>query len=155
MTSKALLVGIDDYAGHPLTSAVHDALAFKSSLIALGVAAEADITLLVSPQQKPGDLLPDSASIIDWLYHSVYMNGDELDRFIFFFAGHGLLAHLNSAQTRTRTALLPCDVEDLSKDGRRLIDFTELMDVLQLTGPQEQIYVVDACRDMPYEHPPD
>ena len=47
-----------------------------------------------------------------------------MERFIFFYAGHGILAFSNSAQTYTRTALVPADVDDLKRDGRLLIDFT-------------------------------
>ncbi|MDQ6941607.1 MAG: caspase family protein, partial [Candidatus Eremiobacteraeota bacterium] len=47
---RALIVGIDDYETQKLTSAVNDAVAFRSALIDLGLVAPADITFLTSPQ---------------------------------------------------------------------------------------------------------
>ena len=152
--AKALLIGIDGYKLNPLTSAVNDALAFQKQLLDLGLVAPADVTLFTSPPQ-PGGAAADSKPITDWLYDNIYTRGDALDRFIFYYSGHGILAFSNAAQTRSRTALVPGDVVDLKRDGRLLIDFTELTDVLALTGPQEQLYFIDACRDMPYEQQPD
>ena len=37
MTAQAVIIGIDDYANEPLTSAVSDALAFRQALIDLGL----------------------------------------------------------------------------------------------------------------------
>lgn len=151
---KALVIGIDEYKQSPLSSAVHDALAFQKQLVDLGLVATADIALFTSPAQ-PGGAAANSKAISDWLYENIYLRGDTVERFIFFYAGHGILAFSNSAQTYTRTALVPADVDDLKRDGRLLIDFTELLEVLSQTGPEEQLYFVDACRDMPYEQQPD
>jgi hypothetical protein len=152
---KALVIGIDDYKGeNALSSAVNDALAFRDRIVALGLVAAGDVALFTAPQQADG-CLAHSKPITDWLYDNIYMGGDNVDRFLFFYAGHGILAYSDAAHTRTRTALVPADVADLKRDGRQLIDFAELMDVLALTGPQEQLYFIDACRDMPYEQQPD
>lgn len=130
MKTAALVIGIDDYKGRPLTSAVNDAMAFRSALLEHALVPEADIRLLTSPVISKA-LAATSENLRDSLY-TYYANGAGLDRFYFYFAGHGLLAYSNSANTRTRTALLPCDVEDLDKDGSLLLDFTELMDVLSV-----------------------
>ncbi|HEY1337676.1 MAG TPA: caspase family protein [Bryobacteraceae bacterium] len=152
---KALVIGIDDYKGeNALSSAVNDALAFRDKVVGRKLVAAADVSLFTAPQQ-PGGALAHSKPITDWLYDNIYMGGDNVDRFLFFYAGHGILAYSDAAHTRTRTALVPADVVDLKRDGRQLIDLTELMDVLSLTGPQEQLYFIDACRDMPYEQQPD
>jgi hypothetical protein len=152
METAAVVIGIDDYKGRPLTSGVNDALAFRKALIEHGLVSEGKIKLLTSPL-VPDAVLATSRNIRDILY-GYYKNGEGCDRFYFHFAGHGLLAYFNSAKTRTRTLLLPCDIEDLDKDGALVIDFTELMDVLSLAGPKEQFYFVDACRDMDYERQP-
>ena len=128
MNRVAVIIGIDDYAGRPLTSAVNDALAFRKCLIDHRLVAEDKIDLLTSPPHNQNALPATAKNIRDVLY-KYYVNGSDLDRFYFHFAGHGLLAYSNSAKTRMRTALLPSDVQDLDKDGALLIDFTELMDV--------------------------
>ncbi len=146
MTTAAVIVGIDDYRLEPLTSAVRDAVAFRDVLIELKLAPAANIRLLTSQQATSRGILR--------ALQEFYKNGDSVDQFFFFFAGHGILAYSNTAHTRTRTALVPVDVEDLEADGKLLIDFDELYQTLAQTGPQEQLFFLDACRDVPYEKQP-
>jgi len=57
MTAKALVIGIDEYKGRPLTSAVNDALAFRATLINLGLVPEAGITMLRrGPRPSPAKI---------------------------------------------------------------------------------------------------
>ncbi|MBV9743165.1 MAG: caspase family protein [Acidobacteriia bacterium] len=151
---KALIIGIDDYKQNPLSSAVNDAVAFRDEIITSGIAKDTEIELFTSPPQA-GSTPANSKAITDWLYENVYIQGDRLQRFIFYYAGHGILAYSDAAHTHARTALVPSDVEDLKRDGKLLIDFNGLLDTLSLTGPDEQLYFIDACRDMPYEQQPD
>lgn len=153
MPSRAIIVGIDGYAERPLSSAVNDALAFRRKLLELKLVAEGDVQLFTWPLGE-GAQPAKSGEIVDALY-DVYTAGDGIDRFFFYYAGHGLLAYTDAARSSVHTALMPADVADLKRHGRLLIDFSDLLDRMSLAGPPEQLYFVDACRDLPYEHHPD
>ena len=49
MSAIAVVVGVDAYADQPLTSAVHDALAFRDELVSLGLVQPTDVRLLTAP----------------------------------------------------------------------------------------------------------
>jgi hypothetical protein len=149
MAARALVVGIDAYSFQPLTSAVNDARAFANTLLELGLVTQAELTLLTAPGTGA------TFDQVHKVLREVYRSGNQLDRFYFYFAGHGLLAYADAAKTQARTALVAQDVDALEDDGRKLIDFDELRDKLQLTGPKEQFYFIDACRDLGYEKHPD
>ena len=149
MNSKAIVVGVDAYAVKPLTSAVSDAQEVGKALLRHGLLLPHEVILLTSPATGPNRPAT-YQEIWDALY-DVYLNGDALDRFFFFFAGHGISAYVDAAQTTTHTALLPVDVGDLKRDGRVLIDLHELRDLLEMAGPKEQYFLIDACRDLPYD----
>jgi len=155
---RCLLVGIDDYAFKPLSSAVNDALAVEAKLRALGLFAEAEIDLLLSP--RDGTAVPararpaTSVAILDYL-EALYRASKRLDRFLFYFAGHGISARRDPAHTKLCAALIPADVRAIGSDGRRLIDFDDLRARFRMRGPLEQFYIVDACRDLGWERNPD
>jgi hypothetical protein len=151
--TRAIIVGIDDYAGQPLTAAVNDACEFHDTILACRLAGESDIVLLTSPRRAEATGEATHQNIINALY-AAYTSGDAFERLLFHFSGHGLLAFSNAQQNRTRTALVAREVEELDRDGRYLIDFTELLDVMEAAGPREQFYFVDACRDMSYSRQP-
>jgi uncharacterized caspase-like protein len=151
--AAAVIVGIDAYQNEPLTSAVRDALAFRKALIDFDLTPAEEIRLLTSPKVTEALGEADSNSILRAL-QDFYFRGDEINGFFFYFAGHGILAYSNAAKTLARTALIPVDVRDLRADGKLLIDFDELRQILEQTGPEEQLYFLDACRDMPYERHP-
>jgi hypothetical protein len=153
MQTAAVVVGIDKYSKNRLTSAVNDALAFKDALLQHKIVATPQDVILLRTDPQPGDLEPTRDNIIDTLY-SFYQNGDQLGRLIFFFAGHAILTFSDAARARTRTVLLPVDVHDLDAHGNRLIDLNEVLDFMRRSGPQEQIFIIDACRDMPWEKHP-
>lgn len=152
MQTAAIIVGIDNYATKPLTSAVNDAYAFRDALIARQIVNDLrNITLLTTAQ--PPDKQPTRDNIVDEL-HNFFRNGDPLGRLIFFFAGHGILTFSDAARGRTRTVLIPTDVRDLDSQGNRLIDLNEVLDFMRRAGPQEQIFIVDACRDLAWDKHP-
>lgn len=153
MQTAAVVVGIDRYSRNRLTSAVNDALAFKDALLLHKIVATPREVILLRTDPQPGDLEPTRDNIIDTLY-SFYQNGDQLQRLIFFFAGHAILTFSDAARARTRTVLVPVDVHDLDAHGNRLIDLNEVLDFMRRSGPQEQIFIIDACRDMPWERHP-
>jgi hypothetical protein len=153
VSSAALVIGVDAYSDDvgPLTSAVNDARRFGETLVETGMVEEDDVTLLVGEPGSPD--AADSASIKKALLR-VYRNGSDIDRFFFYFAGHGLLAFRDGAQTEPISVLLPIDVATLSDDGDKMLVFDEVLSYLRLAGPKEQLYFLDACRNLPYEKQP-
>lgn len=153
-TTRAIVVGVDDYAFLPLSSAVNDAVAVRDALIEAGLVAAAGVTLFAAPapgQAAPaGSLRPRRQAILDAL--EPYYAGDLLaDRLIVYFAGHGMTA---SPDGRVRESLvLPVDVASPT-DGRNMICLDELLDLFEERGPLQQLWLVDACRDMPYQKRP-
>ncbi len=153
MNSAAVVIGIDDYATKPLTTSVRDALAFRQSLIDLHLVPQAKIHLLTSPQGPDANGSANSQEIIKAIDY-FYRDGSNIERFFFYFAGHGILAYSNAAHNRVRTVVIPADVVDIDRNGKLLIDFDELVELYSQTGPQQQMFFIDACRDMPYDKLP-
>jgi hypothetical protein len=155
VTSAAVIVGIDNYAAQPLTSAVRDAEAMRDSLVGLGLVQPADVVLLTAPDPPvAGAELPTRKAILNALL-PFYTGARAVDRLFFAYAGHGLLAFSDAARALARTALLPVDVKDINSDGDLLIDFDSVLDRFRLAGPKEQFFFIDACRDLAYEEHPD
>jgi hypothetical protein len=156
----AIIIGIDGYAFAPLTSAVNDAVALRDELTAPGpggtppLVAAADVTLLASPgpgqPAPPGSRPATRRAILDAL-KAHYESPAARRRLIFYFAGHGMSA---SRDGRVREALLlAADVESPT-DGEHMICLDDLLALFAERGPLEQLWLVDACRDMPYERRP-
>jgi len=150
VSAAALVIGIDEYATHPLSSAANDARAFKSALIDLGLVDKKNIFLMTAPVQDSQEL-PNRLNITKKLYE-YYATGEVIDRFYFFFAGHGMSAF--GSDSRLCTALIPKDLTDLKTEGHLLINFHEIRDRLSQAGPKEQFYFIDACRDLNYDFQP-
>jgi hypothetical protein len=106
-SAYAVIIGVDDYAIGPLTSAVRDAVPFRSALLELKLVQENEVTLLTSPAQPGGG--PADRATINAVTREVYDRGVRLDRFYFFFAGHGLTAWTDAARSVAETALVPSD----------------------------------------------
>ena len=153
MTSAALIVGIDAYKTQPLTSAVRDAESFRDVLIELGLVAEQDIRLLRAPAVDQAEL-PTRRRILDELL-PFYTRKKIVDRLFVHYAGHGLLAFSDAARSLPRTALVPVDVDDLDENGDLLIDLDSVLSRLRFSGPDEQFFFIDACRNLAYEEHPD
>jgi hypothetical protein len=152
--ARALIIGLDGYAGESaLTSAVRDAVQFRECLIERKLIEAQDAELLTLPVIA-GASPATSRAIRDRLYH-YYANGDQIDRFFFFFAGHGILANANASHTRTQTILVPTECEDFRRDAAYLWPFEELRETMERCGPREQFYIIDACRDLVEDRNPD
>ncbi len=139
----------------PLTSAVNDVDHVHAALRALDLVAEAGIVRLVSPA-PPGGLAATRRNIsaaLFALYDDDAASG--IERLYFFFAGHGIAAFSGATRGEARTALLPVDVESLDLDGNLLLDFDDLRARMRFRGPKDQLYFLDACRDLPYTRQPD
>lgn len=153
MYSAAVVVGVDDYEERPLSSAVNDAIKFRDTITALGIVGVEDIRLFTAPER--GDsVLATKKNIKDCLWR-FYSGTERADRLFFYFAGHGMTVYDDPARSLTRTVIVPCDVRNLERDGDSLIGVDELVDRFNRTGPSEQYYFIDACRDLPYERHPD
>lgn len=158
--TRAIVVGVDGYAFSPLASAVNDAVAICAALTQpvagelRGLVATTDLTLLASPaggQAAPPGSLPATRDAILGALEALYNDTETADRLIFYFAGHGLSA---SRDGRVRESLIvPVDVSS-STDGRNMICLDDLLALFAERGPLQQLWIVDACRDMPYEKRP-
>jgi hypothetical protein len=151
--SAAIIVGIDAYVTQPLTSAVNDARLFAETLVDLGLVGSSDIRMLTAPSDNEDDL-PTRKGILDAL-RPYYTGEESVDRLFVYYAGHGLLTFADAARALPRTALLPVDVRDLADDGAILIDLDSVLARLRFSGPAEQFFFIDACRDLDYEDSPD
>jgi len=152
--TRALIIGLDGYAQEAaLTSAIRDATQFRDALIQRKLVDARDVELLTLPVTT-GASPATAKAIRDRLYH-YYANGDQIDRFYFFYAGHGILANANASRTRTHTVLVPTECEDFRRDAAYLWPFDELRETLERCGPREQFYIIDACRDLVEGRNPD
>lgn len=152
---RAILIGVDGYTFKPLTSAVNDAIAMRDALVSRTstlepIFDEKDVVLLVTPQTG-GSPIPSAVqatrdNIVTEL-RAQYECEDPISFLFVYFAGHGLTA---SPDGRVReTIILPSDVTE-PEDGRNMISLTELLSLFSERGPRQQVWIVDACRDMPY-----
>ncbi len=151
-TSAAIIIGIDAYAARSLTSAVNDARLFAKTLVDLDLVG-ADIRMLTAPADNDGDL-PTRKGILDAL-RPYYTGEKSVDRLFVYYAGHGLLAFSDAGRTLPRTVLVPVDVRHLATDGDTLIDLDSVLARLRFSGPAEQFFFIDACRDLGYDDYPD
>jgi hypothetical protein len=152
MSAIAVIIGIDDYASKPLTTAVRDAMAFRDALLALNLVDATGVVLLTSPQQGNSEIASRGAIVA--ALKDVYDRGGGLDRFFFYFAGHGLSAWTSASRSSSSTALIPREVEDLGTDANLLLNFEDLRSRMERAGPTEQYFFVDACRDLVFGERP-
>ena len=117
------------------------------------VSAE-DVLLFATPgaaEPAPAGSQPATRDAILAALREHYVATDPTQRLLFYFAGHGLTASRNG---RTRESLiLPSDVASPT-DGRNMICLDDLFDLFAERGPLQQLWIVDACRDMPNERQP-
>jgi Caspase domain len=157
---RAILIGVDGYSFQPLTSAVNDVVAVRAALIgdasgnAPPIVADADITTLATPASgatTPPGSGPATRDAIVRAFRAHYDAADPIDFLLVYFAGHGLSASPHGGPRET--VILPSDVSG-PEDGRNMISVTELIGLFAERGPLEQLWIIDACRDMPYEKRP-
>jgi len=156
---RCLIVGIDNYAFNRLSSAVNDALKIREKLIALRLFEEDEIDLFASPRTDslvpmPPKTQPATCDMILGYFKELYRDKHPLDRFLFYFAGHGISAWSDPAQAKLCNVILPSDVVSVADDGRRMIDLDDLRAHFKMRGPVEQFYVIDACRDLGWDKNP-
>lgn len=146
----AIVVGIDAYQFNPLTSAVLDAVAMRDALQTHGLIDDA--VLLTSPVRA--DSREASRKNILAALRRVHEGKAGTDRMFFVFAGHGISTFTDPAHSKMTTALATSDVIDPEEDGDGYIDFGALLDTMRTAGPMEQLYFIDACRDVSWTRHP-
>lgn len=148
-----LLVGVDDYPGHPLAGCVNDIDEVQRVLVErLGVARDR-IERLASP--RPGtaydDSIPAQRATLSNLRDALRRLGSEQvrdgDRVFIYYSGHGKRVALAVAgRTYHREALVPEDFRLASGEDQFLFDFEVnqlLVDIVQRT-PSVTV-VLDCC----------
>jgi uncharacterized caspase-like protein len=156
---KAILIGVDAYNFRPLSSAVNDVVAMRNALLSLTtpelepIFADSEVVLHTSPQD--GRLIsgsqPATRDAIMSALRGLYDDPNPAEFLFVYFAGHGLVASEDGLVYET--LILPSDVSG-PEEGRNMISVTNLLDVFAQRGPQEQLWIIDACRDMPYKKRP-
>ncbi len=154
MKAIAIVVGIDAYRDQPLTSAVHDALAFKDALLRLDLVDAGSVWLLTAPAQDGGP--PATRDEITAALRHPYLHGDDIDRMFVFFSGHGILVPSSASRATSATAFLPADLTDPIAEPWKLLNIDNLLQSFRTAGPSEQFFFIDACRNLAYDaYPPD
>ena len=152
MRAHAVVIGIDQYPGHPqwdLKGATRDALNFAEWVTKYGGVAPGDLTLLLSPQpaQIPNGVTsgtPDRRTINDTLdAYADRRKAKGADRFWFYYAGHGLAPA--GGGPSEGPLMVPMDTQSLKHDTIGMEVFRQSM---QDVEPSEQFYFIDACRDV-------
>jgi uncharacterized caspase-like protein len=144
MSAAAVIVGIDAYRDHPLTSAVRDALAFSDAIVELGLVEPGSITLLTAPAQ-PGALQATRDEVTAAL-RRLYISGDDIDRMYVYFSGHGMQVPVGGSHSMSATAFLPADVVDPIAEPWKLLNIDSLLQTFRTAGPREQCFFIDASR---------
>lgn len=153
---RAILIGVDGYSFRPLTSAVNDAMAMREALAGRStprlnpIFDDSEMTLFATPlpgNSAPPDAEPATRKAILGALKPYYDSNDPADFLMVYFAGHGLTA---SPDGRVReTLILPSDVTG-PEDGSEMIPLDYLLHLFAERGPLQQLWIIDACRDMPY-----
>lgn len=158
MPDTALVIGIDGYEPEAwkLGGAVRDALDFSSWLTTAGGVLPANLLLLLSPADggpepdpPAGSTLLGTATSRRWRKTLVELQKAAVGggRLWLYYAGHGA-----SVRWRPEPVLIPADVTDLEHEGNLLLGLSEIRQYLLDAPFQEQIFLVDACRDFALEH---
>jgi V8-like Glu-specific endopeptidase len=151
MRAHAVVIGIDHYPANPhwdLKGATRDAVNFAGWVTKYGGVAASDLTLLLSPQ--PGQVpagpafgKPDRRTINDTLDAYLDRKARGTDRFWFYYAGHGLAP--TGAGPSEGPLMVPMDTHSLKHDAIAMELFRQAMQDIE---PKEQLYFIDACRDV-------
>lgn len=158
MPDWAIVIGINNYwkPKWRLQGAVSDALRMRNWLLdpkGGGIHTKRNIALLLSPSEA-SEVPPEvtkyaaatKASIIEEIDLLLKRSGGKGDRLYFFYSGHGLTSRVN---LRDEEALVPSDFNDLHTD--RALGLWSIIERFQATQFSEQFFIIDACRDIPWD----
>ncbi|MEH7911803.1 hypothetical protein V7798_32100 [Rhizobium laguerreae] len=71
------------------------------------------------------------------------------DRLLVYFSGHGASWRVSSGASKLKPVILCHGVKNFGRDGAKMIDVEELLERFRMRGPAEQIWIIDACRNLP------
>lgn len=160
MESHAIIIGIDGYdpAVGALDGAVRDAVDFATWAVRAGGVPAANLKLLLQPDPAapapavPAELTAVSQvssrgirSTIETLRKGLPAEGGK--RLYFYYAGHGA----SIAQWQEDPFLIPPEFIDPTLDIATLLGFKDLFHHLGELAFEEQVCLIDACRDFGLE----
>jgi hypothetical protein len=148
MTQRAILVGVQDYAFKPLTAPAKDARDMRDALVAAGIFTREETRLFVDDGTAVDvDGVADRKTILDAL--EPFYNGEECSRLFFYFSGHGASWRVSSGASVLKAVILCHGVNEFARHGGEMINVEELLERFKMRGPDEQVWVIDACRNIP------
>ena len=151
----ALVIGIDKYWSDEATlqGAVRDALRMREWLLdgaGGGVPAE-HLVLVLGPRDDDRPDLPFVDATKDKIMLAINdllsMSGGKGERLYFFYGGHGLTARVDN---RDENALVASDFNAVNTDNS--IALRSLWEFFETTQFRDQLFFVDACRNIPWEN---
>ena len=148
MARRALFVGVNDYAFEPLSSCLNDAVGMRDAFVRLGMVEDHESSLMTSPHVNGSVGQPTRGAILDWLL-PYYEALEPIDVLFVYLSGHGLAIRLEREADALRTVFVPAGVRGLANSGEKLIDLDELIGRFRRRGAREQLWIIDACRNLP------
>jgi TPR repeat protein len=141
----ALVIGIDNYPGSPLSLPVDDAKLVKQKLESVGF----EVTLVVNPT------LGQFIEARDEFIKKINSSGDEVTA-LFFFAGHAVQFNGHNYLIPAESGLLPAPGEmpespsEAAFIDRAMDAQLGILNYLSGSNASQVIFVLDACRDNPF-----
>lgn len=157
MANWAIVIGIDQYwiPEACLQGAVNDALKMRQWLLdpTGGNVPDANLTLLLSPTatgiQPPVGVTASPATARDIstaIEDLIGRSAGQGERFFFYYSGHGLTSRMNFSN---QAGIVPSDFTDNWTSAAMTL--SSICERFQCTQFMQQIFIVDACRDIPWE----
>src|SRR5262245_7100835 len=157
MANWAIVIGIDQYWTPEacLRGAVRDALNMREWLISVegGAVPSRNLTLLLGPSQTSPpppagvQLLPASSDMaINAVEQLLQRSGGQGERFFFYYSGHGLTSRMDFSN---ENGIILSDFSD--ELTRNSLTLRSIFELFQATQFQEQFFIIDACRNIPWE----
>lgn len=132
----ALVIGNQNYQKAPLRNSLNDAKSIAESLTELNF----EVTLLTDSNYQK------LSHNIEEFYNNIQLNKDQKAIVLFYYAGHAI-------QVSHRNYLVPLDVKfgDTKNFMASLYDINKLFSSIPKRFGLQNIIILDACRDNPFE----
>ncbi|MBA1142532.1 caspase family protein [Mesorhizobium neociceri] len=147
MSQRAILIGVQDYDLNPLTAPAKDARDVYAALVSNKIFAPHDITTLIDDGSNADG--PASKEAILAALEPLYYQEEPCDRLLVYFSGHGASWRVSPGASSLKPVLLCHGMRNFGRDGGKMIDVEELLERFRMRGPAEQIWIIDACRNLP------
>lgn len=147
MSQRAILIGVQGYDLNPLTAPAKDARDVCAALVSNGIFAPHDITVLIDDGSNADG--PASREAILAALEPLYYQEEPCDRLLVYFSGHGASWRVSPGASSLKPVLLCHGMRNFGRDGGKMIDVEELLERFRMRGPTEQIWIIDACRNLP------